>query len=124
MKRKRFRLRTEPKKPVRKENMKYINYLCDGESLGPLNIWLEKYGATLENVIIEKEWGYYDEVDIYAYICVDELKEDFQRRVAVYQKSKDKYDKWCKINKNAIKKELELRKIEEAEKEKKAKRST
>ena len=119
MKRKKFRIIAEPQKPVRKKNVKYTNYIWDGESLGYLSGWLEEHGATLEDVTIEKEWGYYDEVSIQACIKVDELEKDFQQRVKYYEIKKKKYDKWYKDNKKAIKEELKIREVEEAEQTKK-----
>jgi hypothetical protein len=121
MKKTSFKLRKEPVKPVRKKNIKYTRDLYDGDNLGCLSGWLDEHNATLDDITIEKEWGYYDEVSIFASICTDELEEDFQRRVVAYEKSKKKYDAWYKANKKTIEIKLEQRKKEEAEKKKRQK---
>jgi hypothetical protein len=116
-----FKIKSEPIKPVRKKNVKYTEYLWDGQCLGHLQGWAEKHGATLDDITIEKEWGYYDEVSILATICVDEIEEDFQRRLKYYEVRKKKYDEWYKTNKKSIEKELRRRKKVEIEAEKKRK---
>jgi hypothetical protein len=117
-----FKIRSKPVKPVRKKNVKYTNHLWDGDNLAQLNDWVKKHGVMLEDVTIEKEFGYYSEVEVYAVIHTDELKEDFQKRVDNYNTRKKQYDDWYKKYEKSILKELERRKkvaIEEEEDRKK-----
>lgn len=121
MKRKKLKIRSCPTKPIIKKNIKYTHNIYDGESLSELIDWAKIHSKTLDNIIIGKEWGYYDEANVYAYIYADELEEDFQNRIKYYKKKEKVYDEWYNNNREAIKKELKLREkeaVEEAEKKK------
>ena len=108
-----FKIRKKPIKPVRKKNVKYTKYMYDGENLTSLNEWLKEHNATLDDVSIEKEYGYYDEIDIVATICVDEIEKEYQQRLKYYEIRKQKYNDWRNTYKESIEKELKRRKENE-----------
>ena len=120
MARKKFKIISEPQSPVRKENVKVSIELCEYNSLKGLEDWANKYSLSMSDISIQKEYGYYNELELYACATIQEPQSDFKDRVNTYKKKKATYDAWYKTNKEKIKAELSLRKKEEAQKNKNA----
>lgn len=114
-----FKLLNKPKKPIRKNNVTYTREIYDGVYLNEIKSWAESLDAKLEDVSIETKWGYYDSVELYAVLSIQESINDFNDRVKSYQKSLKKYNDWYNKNKDKIIEEQARREKEEKKKEEK-----
>lgn len=122
MTRKKFRIRSKPKKPVRKRTQRHaesINYHSLQYAVDQANAW----GAPLSECEIEAE---YDSHDYYDYGSTVYLKwtgpEDaavFEQRLVDYGRKLKLYEVWAEENKAQIVEELALREVEKGEAAKK-----
>ncbi len=123
MARKKFKIRSKPKKPVRNKKHRYeesIGY----ESLQAVIDIATSWGAPFAECEIDKDsygyGGYYDDCSVNLKWTGLEPEEYFQQRLVAYGTKLKLYKVWAKENKDQIAEELEIRKVEETEKTEKA----
>lgn len=109
-----FRLKSKPKKPVRRKFDNRIS-VDDGISLqGILREIQNVYDITLnpEDVVIEKDYDGYDDYHyVYATWKLEEPEEDFQRRLENYKRRLAEWEKWYEENREQIEAVLEARRV-------------
>ena len=124
MSRKKFRIRSKPKKPVRKRTQRYaesINYYSLQYAVDQANAW----DAPLAECQIEAESdggdGYYDYgTSVYLKWTGPEDTAVFEARLVDYGRKLKLYEVWAKENKAQIAEELALREVEKGEAAKKS----
>lgn len=123
MARKKFKIRSKPKKPVRNKKHRYeesIGY----ESLQAVIDIATSWGAPFAECEIDKDsygyGGYYDDCSVNLKWTGPEPEEYLQQRLVDYGRKIVVYTKWAKENKDQIAEELAIRKVEETEKTEKA----
>lgn len=124
MARKKFKIRSKPKKPVRKKKHRHeatIGYASLQSAVDTARSW----GAPLVECEIDTDYhgygGYYDDAcSIVLRWTGPEPEEYFQQRLLVYGGKIALYKVWAKENKDQIAEELAIRRVEEKEKTAKA----
>lgn len=114
--RKKFKIKSKPKKPERKMQRQYRS-LYEGETL---QYWLDE-GIPRDAEIKYARYSGYESEEMEFVWEEPESEEQYQRRLTSYEINMAAYNKWYEENKEAIEEEIALREQEEKEKIKKRK---
>lgn len=91
-----FKIRNEPRRPVRNKIRKTCN-VWDGDSISDILTRLDAPDALVEDVFFKLDsWG------SEAYILVDESDSDYDNRLKIYGKAIAAYEEWYAENKDTI----------------------
>lgn len=109
-KRKKFRIRSKPKKPKR-QILRESTDLYDGMSVQDI---LDQIVGPPSAAILEIAY-WYDDCSVSVNYRYEELDEQYQARLDIYESKLETYNQWYDENCEAIEEELRLREIEEKE---------
>ena len=97
-----IKIKKEPKPPVRKEEFEFKYSIGYGTSLAEIVDWAQESAIPLGEFALGND-GYYDSYegwceDLYFSYIGSEPEEEYQCRLASYEKSKVKFDRENKFN--------------------------
>ena len=115
-----MRIKSKPKKPVRKKNIREYYEIYDGNTLSDIILKIDS-NIDLSDVRFSVSYDRWDEeADVAIHLIRDETDEEFEKRMQSYNKRLASYNEWYDKNKDQIEEELakraELKKQKETHK--------